>query len=265
MAKKSLSEILGGVEVFGDYVVLGEGRYDKKARFAVCRCKCGVIKEVASDKLKSGRSTCCKDCAKKSSKRVTSTRHGMSRSPEYAAWSSMKDRCMNPNNSNYANYGGRGISVYSGWVESFEEFYAHMGNSNGLTLDRIDVDGDYKPGNCRWASRVDQQANRRITLKTMDGDVEKAVSIEASKVGMLPATLAYRLKSGMSLGDAVSKPVTCKLPRHMVNGESLTASQIMNKYCIPRGRLNYNLRKGMTAEQVVAMYERNGRYDPSSR
>lgn len=264
MAKKSLSEILCGRVQFGDYGVIGEGEYNPKSRMAKCVCKCGRVRQVACDKLRSGRSTCCSDCAKSSAKRAASTSHGMSGSSEYKAWLSMKARCYRKANSNYANYGGRGISVCARWLDSFDDFYADMGSSNGLTLERIDVNGGYEPNNCRWASRVEQQANRRTTLKVDDFGVAKVVSIEARRVGMLPATLAYRLRRGMRLTAAVSKPVECRRPMHIVKGELMTASDILNRYCIPRGRLNYNLRKGMTADEVVAMYERNGRYDPSS-
>ena len=265
MAKKSLSDILNGRHVFGDYTVIGEGRYSPKGRIAVCICKCGSEKEVACDKLRSGRSTCCSNCAKKSPKRAASATHRMSNSPEYRAWLSMKSRCYKRSNSNYENYGGRGISVCQRWLDSFDNFYEDVGSSHGLTLDRIDVNGDYSPENCRWASRVEQQANRRVTIKVEHEGIDKVVSIEANAIGMLPATLAARLKSGMSFTEATSRPVKCIKPMHLVKGKMMTAGEIFKIYCIPRGRLNYNLRKGMTAEEVVAMYQRNGRYDPSSR
>ena len=88
--------------------------------------------------------------------------HGMSDSPTYHSWLSMKQRCTNPNDIGYANYGGRGIKVCDRWLHSFVNFYADMGlRPEGMTLDRKDNDGDYEPDNCKWSTLVEQAANQR--------------------------------------------------------------------------------------------------------
>ena len=87
----------------------------------------------------------------------------MSKEPIYSSWLAMKRRCINTNNPRYADYGGRGIKICERWVDSFEKFFEDMGDtySSGLELDRIDVNGDYSPENCRWATKSTQSFNTR--------------------------------------------------------------------------------------------------------
>lgn len=98
-------------------------------------------------------------------------RHGMNGTPEYLAWQNMKARCYKKNCSGYTNYGGRGIEVCDQWRNSFSAFYAYMGKrpTPKHSIDRLDNDGNYEPSNCHWATRLEQQRNRRLFSNNTSG------------------------------------------------------------------------------------------------
>ena len=136
----------------------------------LCLCVCGSEIRTTTDNLKSGKTKSC-GCLQKEmqSERISirNTVHGHNKggtgnqSPEWNSWSSMLKRCKNPNNRNYRHYGGRGIIVCPQWSE-FVNFLSDMGSRpKGKTLDRIDVNGNYEPSNCRWATLSEQQRNKR--------------------------------------------------------------------------------------------------------
>lgn len=155
-------------QVFGRLTAItrGENSKDGKAKW-VCKCSCGKEVTILSASLLRGKSSSC-GCLRKESSSVVgagnSTRlikHGMSKSTAHIRWRSMKDRCNNPNNKHYKDYGGRGIKVCKRWLV-FEQFYADMGDCpSGMSIDRINNDGDYEPSNCRWATPKMQMNNTR--------------------------------------------------------------------------------------------------------
>lgn len=156
---------------YGRYTVLSrdierECTIPYRACYVVCRCECGTVKSVALTNLRKGHTTSC-GCARDQALSERAL-HGQSRvegkkTPEYVAWGGMLQRCYNPKNPKYKDYGGRGIVVCGEWRESFAAFYAYLGDKPGTeySVDRIRVDGNYEPGNVRWATPIMQANNRR--------------------------------------------------------------------------------------------------------
>lgn len=128
-----------------------------------CICDCGEKRVVASLKLRDGRIVSC-GCMKKDRKPTVT--HGMSnKSTTYRTWKEMRQRCNNPNSTQYQWYGGRGIHICERW-DDFTVFLSDMGERPvGCTIDRIDPDGNYEPGNCRWATSKEQATTNRGTIK----------------------------------------------------------------------------------------------------
>jgi hypothetical protein len=131
-----------------------------------CLCECGAKVVVSSADLRRGDTRSCGCLAKETWQRISlAKKHGHSgdsRTPEYRSWESAKQRCFNPNTTGYKNYGGRGITMCATWANDFSSFLESMGpRPEGTSLDRINVDGNYEPGNCRWADRSMQRNNRR--------------------------------------------------------------------------------------------------------
>jgi hypothetical protein len=119
----------------------------------------------------------------------------------------MIERCENPNNAHAADYGGRGISVCERWRHDFQAFLADMGRRpNGMSIDRINNDGNYEPGNCRWATNKEQASNRRYCVMLTHNGETMTASDWARRVGIKPSTMLARLRAGCSHVDAITRP-----------------------------------------------------------
>lgn len=174
---------------------------DANARW-LCKCECGKSTVAYGNDLKRGKVVSC-GCWN-AEKRVT---HGMSRTHVNSVWRMMLDRCKNPNNRAYANYGGRGIQVCDRWND-FVTFYTDMGHRpDGYQIDRIDNDGNYEPGNCRWSTPKQQQNNKRDTrILEFNGKIQ-SLGYWSEETGIKWETLRSRLRYGWDAERTLTTPV----------------------------------------------------------
>lgn len=173
----------------------------------ICSCSCGNTISVIGDALTSGNTKSCGCLSVEFSRAqgLSNRKHGMTRSPEYRTWCSMKERCYKETDNNYHNYGGRGITVCDRWRESFENFYADMGpRPKNKSLDRKDNSLGYTPDNCRWATTVEQANNKRNNdLHLFRGSLVSLSTI-ARFTGIPQPTLWCRLnRMKLSIDEAV--------------------------------------------------------------
>jgi len=172
-------EVLGRLTVVAFAGMSRIGTQGATQRTYLCRCECGTEKVIASRNLTCGGTNSCGCLARESQHRVTHGHHtGGKLSPTLSSYMNAKARVTYPSCPSYDRYGGRGITMCARWLASFEAFLADMGERPAdRSLDRIDPDGDYEPGNCRWATTGEQNANR--LCRDLDGAaaVERAVQI----------------------------------------------------------------------------------------
>ena len=194
---------------FGRIVVLR--RVNLHCQFSKweCRCDCGKICVIAGSALNIGRTKSC-GCFRREFTRKTWTTHGEYRRPEYRIWAAMIERTENPRSTYWEDYGGRGIKVCKEWRDSYPKFLADVGRrpSPKHSIDRFpDNDGNYEPGNVRWATPIEQGSNKRnnrlITLNGVTHTVAEWARVKNMNVG----SLKTRLNLGWVPQDALTTPL----------------------------------------------------------
>lgn len=190
------------------FVVTGDVQHARGYRLYPIRCDCGTERLVRADWLVGGRVKSC-GCKRYELIAAAVRTHGMSRTPEYGAWSDMRSRCVDPNDGQFKNYGGRGIKVCERWAD-FATFYADLGPrpSTDHSLDREDNDGDYCLANCRWATPTQQVRNRRVTLRVEHMGESRPLAELCEESG-LPYQVVYEriYRYGLSVERALAKPL----------------------------------------------------------
>lgn len=138
------------------------------------------------------------------------TTHDMCYTRIYRIWKAMKTRCTNPNSHDFHNYGGRGITVCKEWSDDFMNFYnwaVANGYADDLTIDHIDVNGNYEPNNCRWANNELQAKNRRTSIFITFNDSTHSIPEWEEITGIKSATIRKRLRAGWNIKDVLTKPL----------------------------------------------------------
>jgi hypothetical protein len=178
---------------------------NKISVFWVCKCSCGNKRAVNQNNLLMGRSRSCGCLQKEATSRARKT-HGQSQNPLYSIWQAMNARCQKPHHRDYRFYGARGIKVCRRW-RNFTYFLADMEAdwTSGLSIERNDVNKDYKKSNCRWATQAEQARNtrRNVIVKSPWGML--TASQCAEKIGINPSVFLYRLRRGWT-GDKLFSP-----------------------------------------------------------
>lgn len=173
-----------------------------------CVCSCGTEKLVRVSHLKGGKIQSC-GCLQRDLIRARKSTHGMTRSREYLAWLNMRNRCYQSTNISFPNYGGRGITVCDEWRRDFTAFFAFVGPCpSGHSLERLNNEGNYEPGNVRWATRTEQQFNKRTNRPITWKGRTQTICQWADELGISRTALGMRLGPyGWSVHDALSTPV----------------------------------------------------------
>jgi hypothetical protein len=191
---------------FGRLTVISRANNIGKQTAWNCLCVCGNTKVVMSAHLHSGNTASC-GCFRKE----VATTHGMTHTKTFRTWTHMRDRCYNKSDKRYNCYGGRGISVCDRWLDSFENFFTDMGEApKNMSIDRINVNGNYCPENCRWATSEQQGNNTRTNHFLELGKERLTIAQWSRKTGIGTATIIKRIALGWPINDVLCKPV-----RHM--------------------------------------------------
>lgn len=191
---------------FGRLTVLRQTESDKKgnARW-LCKCDCGQEKIVLGYSLKSRTRSC--GCIQKEVTSKRAKKHGLYDTHIYNTWRRMKERCKNPNNKSFKDYGGRGIMIHPDWEEflCFYDWSNENGYKEGLSIERINVNGNYEPSNCKWIPLDQQRDNKRDTVYIEINGETRIIKEWAQLSGVKESTIRWRYSNGIRGGNLLIK------------------------------------------------------------
>ena len=236
---------------FNSWLVLKEVDRDiRNKRVWECSCECGDIYNITQGNLTSNKSKMCRNCSLERRKELPKKEdHRL-----YSTWKSMKSRCNNPNVWCYYLYGGRGIKICDRW-NNFDLFIEDMGDSfiEGLTLDRIDSNGNYCPENCRWATKEEQSNNKQDSLNLLfEGGYYTEAQL-ARKTGINRTTIQQRRRNGWTVEEMVYGKSSVEKYRNVEYNGIVYKSlkDIADAFNINRDTFRYRIRNGWALDEAI--------------
>lgn len=197
-------------EKYNRWTVLSLDRIENKKAYWLCKCDCGVEKVVSSASLRNNTS---KSCGCILNENRSRSAKGLSKTRINNIYHNMKTRCNNKKSRRYKNYGGRGIKVCDEWNNNFLAFYnwsINNGYKDNLTIDRIDVNGDYEPSNCRWVTLKEQFYNKTDNVFYEINGEKKCLAELCKDYNMPYQTVRKRLERGKSIEESLNTPINKK-------------------------------------------------------
>jgi len=193
-------------ERYGKLTIIREVRKTSVKRRFLCRCDCGRLTQVNLNSLRAGAIKSCGCLLKENGKR--NKIHGYWQHRLYGIWAGIKQRCFNPKSNNYKYYGARGITICPEWINfnSFLKWALSSGYKDGLTIERIDVNGNYEPSNCKWIPLKEQPGNTRQSRWVTWKGKTKNISQWAKHTGLCAETIRRRLAYGWTIERALTEP-----------------------------------------------------------
>lgn len=251
---------------FGRLTVVAVIRGNSKGRLKwECRCDCGGSTTTPTHCLRGGHTQSCGCLQRERTSAAARREHRIIDHPLYRLWSGLKSRCLNPNATGYDRYGGRGITICDRWL-NFENFVSDIGPrpSSQHSLDRIECEGDYEPGNCRWATPEEQNNNTRVaTVVTYKGKRMRLHEAWQESGCVVPKKTAYRrLRLGWSADRALSTniqvPGTCLAKTYSHNGQERTLREWSDVTGIPLKALHARVHDGWPVDVMLSTPAKRG-------
>ena len=240
---------------FGRLTVIERDTSRKDKVYWWCKCDCGNTKSIRAAHL---RSKAIKSCGCLNLENLTT--HGASNTKLYQVWAVIKERCLNPRCANYKNYGGRGITICDEWRNDFQTFFDYVSKlehfgEEGYTIDRINNNGNYEPGNVRWATKIEQSNNLRSNhLVEING--EQISLAEAKRLtGRGRETIVRRLAKNVTIDQLFSeKPITTRY--FEIDGRLWTIKDIAQATGLCYSTIYDRVQRGLTGADLVAPVKR---------
>lgn len=247
-----MKDLVGNI--YNKWTVLSEVERDKhNKRVWLCECTCRSISKITQDNLIRNLSTQCKNCSiinRKKKQDFLREDHRL-----YSLWKNMKNRINNPNRDNYHRYGGRGIKICDRWYD-FLLFLEDMENSfeEGLSLERVDNDGDYCPENCKWATKKEQSNNQEKSLELLFEGVIYTESQLSEKTGVNRTTIQRRRNAGYSVEEMIygRESVVCRKSKSLeYDGSFYSFKELSDLTGVDKSTIAYRVKKGYNIYEVI--------------